>query len=359
MSALQPLARLLAELLREDDRRVLLGEDVRSGGMLGLSRVALEDPQLRARLLGSPLTGIAHVAHAGGLALAGLRPIVLLSSAGALLEALAAMRELGRFGWRSGRQTVGREASPHGGRRPSTGEGHGREEDRHGLPVLFVAPNGPGFGLGGEAAESVEATLATIPGIEVWSAGRVEDLCGYLRSASDLEGTSGPRVLLLPRSVVIRDLLTDVDLAASLEREPTALLREGRDVTVFCWGEALLPTLAAADACARQEPPIEVGVVEVGKLAPLDESKLVELARATGKIVIVHAGSRGGGIAAELAALFADQAILQLDAPITRVSGSSFVGSPRQEPLVTGHDESRQSPTAAAIVEAILHVARY
>ena len=87
MSALQPLARLVASLLREDDRRVLLGEDVRSGGMLGLSRVAAEDPQLRTRLLGSPLTGVAHVAHAGGLALAGLRPIVLLSSATALLEA--------------------------------------------------------------------------------------------------------------------------------------------------------------------------------------------------------------------------------------------------------------------------------
>lgn len=327
MSALQPLARLIAELLREDDRRVLLGEDVRSGGMLGLSRVALEDAQLRARLLGSPLTGVAHVAHAGGLALAGLRPIVLLSSAGALLEALPAVRELGRLAWRSGNQ--------------------------HAAPVLFVAPNGPGFGLGGEAAESVEATLATIPGVEVWSAGRVEDLCGYLRSAADLEGASGPRVLLLPRSVIVRDLLTDVDLATPLEREPTALLREGRDATVFCWGEALLPTLAAADACARQEPAIEVGVVEVGKLAPLDEARLVELARATGKIVIVHAGCRGGGIAAELAALFADQAILQLDAPITCVSGS------RESSLVTGHDEARQSPTAAAIVEAILHVVRY
>jgi pyruvate/2-oxoglutarate/acetoin dehydrogenase E1 component len=328
MSALQPLARLIAELLREDDRRVLLGEDVRSGGMLGLSRVALEDPQLRARLLGSPLTGIAHVAHAGGLALAGLRPIVLLSSAGALLEALPAMRELGRLAWRSGDQCA--------------------------VPVLFVAPNGPGFGLGGEAAESVEDALATIPGVEVWSAGRVEDLCGYLRSASDVEGTSGPRVLLLPRSVVVRDLLTDVDLATPLEREPTALLREGSAATVFCWGEALLPTLAAAEACAKQEPAIQVAVVEVGKLAPLDEARLVELARATGKIVIAHAGSRGGGIAAELAALFADQAILQLDAPITRVSGTAVSPS-----LVTGHEESRQSPTAAAIVEAILHVVHY
>jgi pyruvate/2-oxoglutarate/acetoin dehydrogenase E1 component len=158
-------------------------------------------------------------------------------------------------------------------------------------------------------------------------------------------------VLLLPRSVVVRDLLGDVDLAAPLGREPTAPLREGRDATVFCWGEALLPTLAAADACARQEPPIEVGVVEVGKLAPLDESRLVELARATGKIVIVHAGSRSGGIAAELAALFADQAILQLDAPITRLASLAS--------LVTAHDEPQHSPTAAAIVEAILHVVHY
>lgn len=325
MSALQPLARLLAALLREDDRRVLLGEDVRSGGMLGLSRVAAEDPQLRTRLLGSPLTGVAHVAHAGGLALAGLRPIVLLSSAAALLEALPAVRELGRFGWRSG--------------------------DQRSVPVLFVAPNGPGFGLGGEAAESVEATLAAIPGVEVWSAGRVEDLCGYLRSAADVEGTSGPRILLLPRSVVVRDLLGDVDLAAPLSRAPTGVLREGRDATVFCWGEALLATLAAADACARQDPPIEICVVEVGKLAPLDEARLVELARATGKLVIAHAGPRGG-IGAELAALFADQAILQLDAPILRVTGDS-------NGLVAGHHESRQSPTAAAIVDAIVHVVNY
>jgi pyruvate/2-oxoglutarate/acetoin dehydrogenase E1 component len=328
MSALQPLARLVATLLREDDRRVLLGEDVLSGGMLGLSRVAAEDPQLRARLLGSPLTGVAHVAHAGGLALAGLRPIVLLSSATALLEALPAMRELGRLAWRSGNMRT--------------------------VPVLFVAPNGPGFGIGGEAAESVESTLAAIPGIELWSAGRVEDLCGYLRSAADVEGTTGPRILLLPRSVVVRDLLVDVDLAAPLDRSPTALLREGRDATVFCWGEALLPTLAAADACARQDSPnsrIDVAVVEVGKLAPLDEGLLVELARATGKIVIVHAGPRGGGIGAELAALFADQAILQLDAPITRVTGTGH--------LAGGHDEPRQSPTAAAIVEAITNVVRY
>lgn len=334
MSALQPLARLVAELLREDGRRCLLGEDVRSGGMLGLSRVAADDEQLRARLLGSPLTNSTHVAHAGGLALAGLRPIVLLASATALLEALAAVRELGRLRWRSG--------------------------DRRSLPVLFVAPNGPGFGIGGEAAESVEATLAAVPGLEVWCAGRAEELCGFLRSAASFDDDhAGPRVLLLPRSVVVRDLDVDIDLHAPLDRPPTAVVRAGEHVTVFAWGEALAPALAAARACAEGPDAVSATVVDVGQLAPLDEPLLIEQASATGKIVIAHAGPRRGGLGAELAALFADRSILHLDAPILRICGELDGDGSRLVRLVAGHDEQRASPTAATIAEAITQVAHY
>lgn len=343
MSALQPLARLVAALLREDDRRCLLGEDVGSGGMLGLSRVAAEDEQLRPRLLGSPLTGAGLVAHAGGLALAGLRPIVLMASASALLEALPAVRELGRLRWRSG--------------------------DQRSIPVLFVAPNGPGFGIGGEAAECAEATLATVPGVELWCAGRAEDLCGYLRSAAEFldldrdttpepesgsgsgpESGADPRVLLLPRSVIVRDLLVDVDLGARLPRRPTAVLREGNRATVFAWGDSLAPALVAADACAKQSA-IEVNVIELGCLAPLDEALLIALANTTGKIVIAHAGPRRGGLGAELAALFADRSILHLDAPIIRVTGELA--------LVAGHEEHRACPSATTIAEAITRVVHY
>lgn len=329
MSALQPLARTVAELLREDERRCLLGEDVHSGGMLGLSRVAAEDEQLRARLLGSPLTNIAHVLHAGGLALAGLRPIVLLPSTTSLLEALAGVRELGRLAWRSG--------------------------DRRSLPVLFVAPNGPGFGIGGEAAESVEATLAAVPGLELWCAGLAEELCAFLRSAATFEQGAGPRVLLLPRAVVVRDLDLDVDHHAPLSRAPTAVLRAGDHATVFAWGEALAPALAGAEACAQAAEGISVTVVDVGRLAPLDEHLLVEQANATGKIVIAHTGPRRGGLGAELAALFADRSILHLDAPIVRVCGEldDEIG------LVASHDEHRASPTAATIAEAITRVVHY
>jgi pyruvate/2-oxoglutarate/acetoin dehydrogenase E1 component len=319
--------------LREDERRVLLGEDVKNGGMLGLSRAALGDEALRARVIGSPLTSAAQITHAAGLAQAGMRPIVCLPSSGALLEGLAALRELGRLRWRSAGAID--------------------------LPVLFLAPDGPGFGLGGEAAESVEATLARVPGLELLIAGRGRESAAFVRSAASFESSPpeldswGPRVVLLPRSVVLREVdSAELDIHADLEREPTASLRHGSAATVFAWGGALEPALAAAEACASDEDgPTEVEVVDVARLAPLDEALLVERASATGKIVIAHCGSRKHGVGAELAALFADQAILHLDAPILRVCG--------EHELVAGHEEHLHSPPAAAIAEAILQVVHY
>ena len=95
-------------------------------------------------------------------------------------------------------------------------------------------------------------------------------------------------------------------------------------------------------------------VVDIGRLAPLDEELLVEQASATGKIVIAHAGPRRGGLGAELAALFADRSILHLDAPVLRVCGDL-----EGDGLVSGHDEHRASPAAATIADAITQVVHY
>lgn len=334
MSVPTTLAQALARLLREEDRRCLLGEDLIGGGMLGLSKPAAADEDLRIRLIGSPLTNTAHVAHAGGLALAGLWPIVLLPSSAALLEALPALRELGRLPWR----TAGHRS----------------------LPLLFVAPDGPGFGLGGEAAESVEAMLVHVPGIEVWTAGRAEDLPDALRSAADFshEAPGQPcsvRVLLLPRRLLIDDFEPESE-SEQLERSPTTILREGDQATVFAWGDALVSALAAADACAAANPSIAVTVIELAQLAPLEPSldRLITAARTTGKLVIAHSGPRTHGLGAELAARFADQAILQLDAPIRRVCADLASNG-----LLAGHEEHRASPSAAAIVEAIVDVVHF
>lgn len=326
MSA-QPVLTLLAQevasLLRSDSRRVLLGEDVRDGGMLGLSRAAAEDPSLADRILSTPLVGASLAAHAGGLALAGQLPIVLLSSGSTLLESLSAVREVARVGWTSG--------------------------DLLEAPVLFVAPTGPGFGLGGEAAESPEHALASIPGLRVVCGSDPHELPALLREAADFSTGRSPTVLLLPRTSLLAQVEADAVAQAvdgGLASSKIRVYGSDAQATVFCWGGAL-------EVCelAAEESGVSTTVVDLGSLAPLDEVSILEHAAQTGKLVIAHPGWRGPGLGSELAALFADRAILHLDAPVLRVTGSPG-------PISAGHEDAAL-PTVAAVVDAIRTVANY
>ncbi len=311
----------LATLLREDPRRVLLGEDVLDGGMLGLSRASVRDEALADRVLGAPITPLAALGHAGGLAHAGRRPIVALPSAAALLDGIAPLRELTR------------ETDSFG--------------DASSCDVLLLAPSGPGFGLGGDHALALESMLA-MTGARVLALAEPTEAVALLRAAADFDAHSGPAILLLPRSLLLAALDEDA-FYESLPRELHAARRvrggDGARATVFCWGDSVAPSVAAA---ARSEH--DIAVIDVASLAPLDRAALVDAARQTGKLVIAHSGAPRLGVASELAALFADEAILHLDAPIVRVSGRQGLPYP---------DEAGACPSVQAIADAIDRVVNY
>lgn len=296
MNTIESLGAALVELLHEDSRRVLVGEDVAQGGMLGLSRACLEDATLASRVVPTPLLPSTLAAHAGGLALAGLRPIVLLPAAGALIECLAALREIAAL--------------------PS---------DRA-ASVLFVAPCGPGFGTGGDALEAVEATLVRVPGLRVVCVGRAREAAAQLRAAASFDAGEEPTVLLVPRTILLTAL--DEEVPSELDRPLSSAtrVREGRAITVMAWGECVGLALAGCEAAG-----VDATVIDVGCLAPLDRDALVDAAKDTGRVAIVHAGPRGHGIGAELAALVADHAIHYLDAPIVRICGDDDVGDVADE----------------------------
>lgn len=321
MNTLERLSEIVAELLRDDLRRVLLGEDVRQGGHLGLTRATMRDPGLGLRVLATPLTTATCLAHATGLALAGRRPIVLLPAATALLEGYAALRELGRVGL------------------ASAGE--------RSAPVLIVAPTGPGFGLGGDGADSPDGMIAAVPGLRVAIVGDAGEAGAMLRAAANFDDGEGPTVLLLPRALLLRDV-EDADVSDSLGRPLCAArcVRDGTAATVFAWGAAVDVACAAAEQSGH-----DAAVIELGGLSPLDVDAVVAAAASTGKLVIAHAGGMAFGPGAELAAILADRAILHLDAPIVRVSG-------REGPLAYP-DEMSGLPSVAAIADAIHQVVTY
>lgn len=317
MNVLQHLATVLADLLRADERRVVLGEDVSDGTMLGLTRVAADDPELSPRLLATPLCPTVLPAHAAGMAAEGLRPIVICPEASSLVDGLAALREGAKLGWR--------HDTP--------------------APVVFIAPFGPGFGLGGGSTEGPASILCRVPGLRVVVVSDPSEAGATLRAA--VEGWAGdePTVLLIPRSLA---LSTAEDCADALAR-PFATprrVREGEAATVFTWG-ACLALVQAAVARSGQD----ARIVDVECLAPLDRDTLAAEAKATGKIVIAHEGPRHCGVGSELAALFADDAILTLDAPVLRVTGDDG-------PL-TASAEARALPDLETLTTAITHVATF
>ncbi len=321
MNVLQHLSVVIAELLRADESRVVLGEDVADGTMLGLTRAAAEDPSLVPRLLATPLCPTVLPAHAAGLAADGFRPLVVSTEASALLDSLGALREAAKLGWRS-----------EGGR-PA--------------PVVFIAPLGPGFGLGGGATEGPDAALARVPGLRVVVLSDAHQAGATLRAA--VEGWAGdePTVLLVPRSLALAEV--DETRVADVLTRPFAQprrVREGDAATVFTWGAGVARALAAVDRSGQ-----DARVVDVECLSPLDHDSLIDEARATGKIVIAHGGPRAGGVGAELAALFADQAILTLDAPVLRVTG--------EDGPLSADAEDRAAPDLDALSTAITHVATY
>lgn len=320
MTVLEQVSGSIADLMREDGRRVLLGEDVVDGGMMGMSRATLADAELRPRVRSLPLCPATLPAHAAGLAASGLRPIVLLPGVEALIEGLAALREAARWSWRN--------------------------DDAMPTPVLFVAPYGPGLSQGGAAIEAPESTLVEIDGLHVLCASQTEALGAWVRAAAEHAEEHGATVLLVPRRLMLA--AADGPMHGELGHAPTEAqrVRDGSAVTVFSWGEALPVALAAADRSG-----VSATVVDVACLAPLDWSTLEAQARATGRIAIVHAGAPRGGIGAELAARFADAAILHLDAPVVRVGGRSG----RLAPI----HEDQSVPSVAEVAEALGRLAAY
>ncbi len=319
MTVLEQLGERIADLLRADERRLLLGEDVADGTMLGLSRATVADAQLRSRVIATPLVPSTLAAHAAGLAVAGYRPLVVLPDAGTLLEGLAGLRDAAAWSSRN-------DGTP--------------------VPVCFVAPSGPGLGLGGVATEAPEAVLARVPGLQVLCAGHAEDMGAWFDAALDHAQAEGPTVLLLPRRLLLG--APSAPQAHDLGRSATAAhrVRDGAAATVFAWGESLGIALAAA-----AQSGVDAAVVDVGCLSPLPLDALTAEARATGKLVIVHAGPKVGGLGAELAAHFADAAILHLDAPIVRVTGAPAP--------CRAADEGAALPTVNDVAEAITRVASY
>src|SRR5207244_2139503 len=125
------------------------------------------------------------------------------------------------------------------------------------------------------------------------------------------------------------------------------LVREGGDVTLVAYGSMVLVCEAAAD-----ELDASVEVLDIRSLKPLDEDALLASAAKTGRVVIVQEAPRTCGFAAELAAILAEKAILDLRAPVVRVTGYDV-------PYPYWQIEDAYMPSVARVVDAVRRVLEF
>jgi len=302
-TVLQAINEALHEEMAEDERVFVLGEDVEEGGVFRATEGLLEKFG-RERVMDTPLAESSIVGVAIGAALNGLLPVAEIQFADFILPAMnQIISEAAKLRYRS------------------AGDFH--------CPIVIRAPYGGGIRGGLYHSQCMEALFAHVPGLKVVCPYTPYDYKGMLKAAI----RDPDPVIFFEHKKTYHLVKGEVPERSYTVPIGTAeVRRRGDDLTVFSYGLALHYCLEAAERLAREEN-IQATVVDIRTILPLDRETILEEAKATGKILIVHEDNLTAGVGAEIAATIAQAAFEYLDAPIMRLCGPDVPAVPYAQNL--------------------------
>ena len=196
-----------------------------------------------------------------------------------------------------------------------------------GVPMVIRTPGGAGAQLTAQHSQSLEAWFAGCPGMKVVAPASVADAYGMMKTAI----RDDDPVLFVENLVmynVTGTMPDDPDYTVPLGR--AAVVREGRDLTLVAHSYTVQRALRVADTMSRDG--IEIEVVDLRSLRPLDAETVAESVRKTNRALIAEEGWSTYGVGAELAARIHRLCFDDLDAPVERVGGAE-VPMPYSKPL--------------------------
>jgi pyruvate dehydrogenase E1 component beta subunit len=281
----------LREELERDSRVVILGEDVGKEG--GVFRVTdgLQQKFGGDRVVDTPLAELGIVAVAFGMAVYGIRPIAEIQFEGFLYPCLDQINNhIGRI--------------------------RNRSRGRFTCPLVIRVPYGGGIHAPEHHSDSPEAILAHIPGIKVVIPASPYEAKGLVLSSIR---DSDPVIFMEPKRIyrAIREEVPEGDYTIPLGK--ARLVQEGKDVTVVAWGAMVREALNAAEQLKGDK--IDLDIIDLRTISPIDVETIITSIRKTGRGVIVHEAPKTCGLGAEIIALINEKALLSLQAPIERVTG--------------------------------------
>jgi len=299
--------------LERDPSVMVVGEDVGRAGGVFRATAGLRDRFGPDRCFDSPLAEAGILGTAVGLCMAGWRPVCEMQYDAFSYPCLDQLiTHVGRYRWRTG----------------------GKMQ----FPLVVRMPYGGGVRAPELHDDSPETYYVHTPGVKVAIPSTPADAKGILAAAIR---DPDPVVVLEPK-LHYRTLKGEVPEGEYVVPLGKArLVREGDDVTLVAYGSMVPVCEAAAD-----ELDASVEVLDIRSLKPLDEDALLASAAKTGRVVIVQEAPRTCGFAAELAAILAEKAILNLHGPVLRVTGYDV-------PYPYWQIEDAYMPSVARVVDAV------
>ncbi len=287
LTYLEAIRLAMLEEMVNDERVFVIGEDV--GGYGGAFRVTQGFLELfgEQRVIDTPISESAIVGAAIGASLMGMRPIAEMQFIDFIacgFDMLVNYAAKSRYRWGQG------------------------------VPIVVRGPCGGGVHGGPFHSQNPEAYFMNVPGLKIVAPGTPRDAKGLMTAAI----RDPDPVIYLEHKFLYRRLKEDLpegEIVVPIGK--ARLARPGHHITIVSYAAMLQVALEAAEAAANDG--IEVEVLDLRTLLPLDEEAILGSARKTGKVIILHEATRTGGPGGEVAALIAEQAFDSLDAPIVRL----------------------------------------
>ena len=321
MTYLQAVSAALWEEMERDERVFLLGEDIGPfGGAFKVTK-GFVDHFGERRVIDTPMAEVGFVGAAIGAAMLGLRPVVEIQFADFIatpFDMLVNQAATCYYRWQAR------------------------------VPMVVRAPSGGGMRAGPFHSQNPEAWFVHTPGLKVVAPGSPYDAKGLLKAAIRDDNP----VIYFENKYLYRKLKADVPASDYVVPIGQAdVKRPGRDVSVIAYGGMVDEALQAA--ALLESEGIDVEVLDLRSLLPLDTDAIVNTVVKTGKVIICHEATRTGGVGGEVAAIITEAAFEMLDAPIVRVTAPD-TPVPFSPPL-----EDFFRPSAAKIADAVRDLAAY
>ncbi|MGQ9615790.1 MAG: alpha-ketoacid dehydrogenase subunit alpha/beta [Spirochaetota bacterium] len=317
------VAEALTEEMIRDRRVIIYGEDVADYGGAYQVTLGLLDIFGRERVFNTAISEAAIIGTGVGAAMAGLRPVVEIMYIDFILMA---MDQLGNQAAKA-RYMFGGKAK---------------------IPLVIRTTIGGGKGYAGQHSQSLEATVAHIPGIKVVIPSTAYDVKGLLKTAIRDDNP----VFFIEHQMLYTDKGEVPEDDYTIPFGVARVAHEGKDITVVTYSNIIKNVFEAGDILAREDG-VSIEVIDPRTLVPLDVETIANSVNKTGRAVVVNQAPYTGSFASHIAYEIQDNSFRKLKAPV-RVVTAYDVPPPMARTL-----ENENIPTVERILRNIREVLSY